>query len=95
MMSDNILSQEEIEALLRGEPIRDEEPQHRSTEDKITDNYLNEMEQDALVKSEIFPSEARQLPFCISWPKGRNNDSVITVINSEELEAELSIHMLQ
>ena len=32
MMSDNILSQEEIEALLRGEPLSSDEPADSSTE---------------------------------------------------------------
>lgn len=48
MMSDNILSQEEIEALLRGEtlePAQADEPQSETID--ISD-YLTEMEQDAL-----------------------------------------------
>ncbi len=48
MMSDNVLSQEEIEALLRGEPIRAEEPATSSSEHQNFDDQLSEMEKDAL-----------------------------------------------
>ena len=50
MMSDNILSQEEIEALLRGEtlePAQADEPEPETETIDISD-YLTEMEQDAL-----------------------------------------------
>lgn len=48
MMSDNILSQEEIEALLRGEPVKAEESTVSSAKVLVTANYLDEVEQDAL-----------------------------------------------
>lgn len=48
MMSDNILSQEEIEALLRGEPIQSEADAAPSPDSIETSDYLDEMEQDAL-----------------------------------------------
>lgn len=48
MMSDNILSQEEIEALLRGEPIQSEADAAPSPDRIETSDYLDEMEQDAL-----------------------------------------------
>ena len=48
MMSDNILSQEEIEALLRGEPIGVENSTVSPAEDIVTADYLDEIEQDAL-----------------------------------------------
>ena len=49
MMSDNILSQEEIEALLRGEPVGELKMlMSSSTDDIRTEDYLDEMEQDAL-----------------------------------------------
>ncbi|MFS0574217.1 flagellar motor switch phosphatase FliY [Sporosarcina sp. 179-K 3D1 HS] len=47
-MSDNILSQEEIEALLRGEPIQSEADAAPSPDSIETSDYLDEMEQDAL-----------------------------------------------
>ncbi|MCG7342878.1 flagellar motor switch phosphatase FliY [Sporosarcina sp. ACRSL] len=47
-MSDSVLSQEEIEALLRGEPIRAEEPATSSSDNQDYDNQLSEMEKDAL-----------------------------------------------
>ena len=48
MMSDNVLSQEEIEALLRGEPIRAEEPITSSSVYQDYNDQLSEMEKDAL-----------------------------------------------
>lgn len=50
MMSDNILSQEEIEALLRGETLEPAaEPEQEANSDEINiRDYLTEMEQDAL-----------------------------------------------
>ena len=52
MMSDNILSQEEIEALLRGEtlePAQADEPEPETETETIDiSDYLTEMEQDAL-----------------------------------------------
>ena len=48
MMSDNVLSQEEIEALLRGEPIRAEEPVTSSSVYQDYNDLLSEMEKDAL-----------------------------------------------
>ena len=48
MMSDNILSQEEIEALLRGEPLQSDEPADSTNKKIVTSDYLDEMEKDAL-----------------------------------------------
>jgi flagellar motor switch protein FliN/FliY len=48
MMSDNILSQEEIEALLRGEPLPISEPTDLAPKSIATEDYLDAMEQDAL-----------------------------------------------
>ncbi|MBE1553453.1 flagellar motor switch phosphatase FliY [Sporosarcina limicola] len=47
-MSDNILSQEEIEALLHGEPLQSEETMLTSAKEAKTKEYLKEMERDAL-----------------------------------------------
>ncbi|MBO0585774.1 flagellar motor switch phosphatase FliY [Sporosarcina sp. E16_8] len=47
-MSDNILSQEEIEALLRGEPLSIDEPEDSTTKEILTADYLDDMERDAL-----------------------------------------------
>ena len=48
MMSDNILSQEEIEALLRGEPLSSDEPKDSTERGIVTADYLDDMEKDAL-----------------------------------------------
>ncbi len=48
MMSDNILSQEEIEALLRGETLEPADTTEPEPEFIDISNYLTEMEQDAL-----------------------------------------------
>lgn len=48
MMSDNILSQEEIEALLRGETLEPAETTDPESETIDINDYLTEMEQDAL-----------------------------------------------
>ncbi|MBO0603041.1 flagellar motor switch phosphatase FliY [Sporosarcina sp. E16_3] len=47
-MSDNILSQEEIEALLRGDPLSSDEPKKSSAIEIVTADYLDDMEKDAL-----------------------------------------------
>ncbi|ARJ40505.1 flagellar motor switch phosphatase FliY [Sporosarcina ureae] len=47
-MSDNILSQEEIEALLRGETLEPAQADERESETIDIKDYLTEMEQDAL-----------------------------------------------
>ena len=48
MMSDNILSQEEIEALLRGETLEPAQADEAESETVDIRDYLTEMEQDAL-----------------------------------------------
>lgn len=48
MMSDNILSQEEIEALLRGETLEPAQADEPESETIDISDYLTEMEQDAL-----------------------------------------------
>lgn len=48
MMSDNILSQEEIEALLRGETLEPAEAIEPESEELNIQDYLTDMEQDAL-----------------------------------------------
>lgn len=48
MMSDNILSQEEIEALLRGETLDSGAEANLTNDELLIEDYLDEMERDAL-----------------------------------------------
>lgn len=89
MMSDNILSQEEIEALLRGEPVGTEESEVSSTKEIKTEDYLNEMEKDALgeIGNISFGSSATALSALLGQ-KVEITTPTITVIDKESLEAE-------
>ncbi len=89
MMSDNILSQEEIEALLRGEPIGTEESEISSTKEINTEDYLDEMEKDALgeIGNISFGSSATALSALLGQ-KVEITTPTITVIDKESLEAE-------
>ncbi len=86
MMSDNILSQEEIEALLRGETLEPaEQSEPDSAEIQISD-YLTEMEQDALgeVGNISFGSSATALSALLGQ-KVDITTPTISLINRDEL----------
>ena len=89
MMSDNILSQEEIEALLRGEPVGNEDANVTSTVDIRTEDYLDEMERDALgeIGNISFGSSATALSALLGQ-KVDINTPTITVVDKKGLEAE-------
>ena len=89
MMSDNILSQEEIEALLRGEPVQSEDSTVSSAEGLDTNNYLDEMEQDALgeIGNISFGSSATALSALLGQ-KVDITTPTISVVDRETLERE-------
>ena len=89
MMSDNILSQEEIEALLRGEPVRTEDSTVPSTEAIDTADYLDEIEKDALgeIGNISFGSSATALSALLGQ-KVEITTPTISVVHRNELEAE-------
>ncbi|HEX5565236.1 MAG TPA: flagellar motor switch phosphatase FliY [Sporosarcina sp.] len=88
-MSDNVLSQEEIEALLRGEPIRAEETATSSSEHQDFDNQLSEMEKDALgeVGNISFGSSATALSSLLGQ-KVEITTPAISVVDRSMLETE-------
>ncbi|MFS0688089.1 flagellar motor switch phosphatase FliY [Sporosarcina sp. 179-K 8C2 HS] len=88
-MSDNVLSQEEIEALLRGEPIRTEETATSSSEHQDFDNQLSEMEKDALgeVGNISFGSSATALSSLLGQ-KVEITTPAISVVDRSMLETE-------
>ena len=89
MMSDNILSQEEIEALLRGEPLPNSESVVEPEKGVITEDYLDAMEQDALgeIGNISFGSSATALSALLGQ-KVEITTPTISVVSKEELEAE-------
>lgn len=89
MMSDNVLSQEEIEALLRGEPIRAEETATSSSEHQDFDDQLSEMEKDALgeVGNISFGSSATALSSLLGQ-KVEITTPAISVVDRSMLETE-------
>lgn len=89
MMSDNVLSQEEIEALLRGEPIRSETAETPSSDNKDFENELSEMEKDALgeVGNISFGSSATALSSLLGQKVEITTPS-ITVVDQSTLETE-------
>lgn len=89
MMSDNVLSQEEIEALLRGEPIRTEETGTSSSEHQNLDDQLSEMEKDALgeVGNISFGSSATALSSLLGQ-KVEITTPAISVVDHSMLETE-------
>ena len=90
-MSDEMLSQEEIEALLRGETLEEKKPNaNLSEEDTInTDDYLSPMEQDALgeVGNISFGSSATALSALLGQ-KVEITTPDISMINRNKLEEE-------
>ncbi|MDW0111771.1 flagellar motor switch phosphatase FliY [Sporosarcina saromensis] len=88
-MSDNVLSQEEIEALLRGEPLSVDEPATSSSEKEDLDNHLSEMEKDALgeVGNISFGSSATALSSLLGQ-KVEITTPAITVVDRSLLETE-------
>ncbi|MCM3709932.1 flagellar motor switch phosphatase FliY [Sporosarcina luteola] len=88
-MSDNVLSQEEIEALLRGEPIRTEETATSSSEHQNLDAQLSEMEKDALgeVGNISFGSSATALSSLLGQ-KVEITTPEISVVDRSMLEQE-------
>ena len=89
MMSDNVLSQEEIEALLRGEPLPSEEAATSSSENNDLQSHLSEMEKDALgeVGNISFGSSATALSSLLGQ-KVEITTPEITVVNRSLLETE-------
>ena len=89
MMSDNILSQEEIEALLRGEPLSSDEPEDSSPKEIVTADYLDEMEKDALgeIGNISFGSSATALSALLGQ-KVDITTPTISVVDKEALEEE-------
>ncbi|WP_186671234.1 flagellar motor switch phosphatase FliY [Sporosarcina sp. BP05] len=88
-MSDNILSQEEIEALLRGEPFSSDEPKKSSPKEIVTADYLDDMEKDALgeIGNISFGSSATALSALLGQ-KVDITTPTISVVNKEALEEE-------
>lgn len=89
MMSDNILSQEEIEALLRGESIDTGAEAEQQIQGISTDDYLDEMEQDALgeIGNISFGSSATALSGLLGQ-KVEITTPAISVIDRNDLETE-------
>lgn len=89
MMSDNILSQEEIEALLRGEPLSSDEPGDSSPKEIVTADYLDDMERDALgeIGNISFGSSATALSALLGQ-KVDITTPTISVVDKEALEEE-------
>ncbi len=89
MMSDNILSQEEIEALLRGEPNLGEESDSTTDGEVKTEDYLDDMERDALgeIGNISFGSSATALSALLGQ-KVEITTPTITVIDRSSLETE-------
>ncbi|MDV6376706.1 flagellar motor switch phosphatase FliY [Sporosarcina sp. GW1-11] len=88
-MSDNILSQEEIEALLRGETLEPAEPSEPA---KINiDEYLTDMEQDALgeIGNISFGSSATALSALLGQ-KVDITTPTISLIKRDELDKEFT-----
>ncbi|KAA0967072.1 flagellar motor switch phosphatase FliY [Sporosarcina sp. ANT_H38] len=88
-MSDNILSQEEIEALLRGEPLQSEEPADSTNKQIVTSDYLDDMEKDALgeIGNISFGSSATALSALLGQ-KVEITTPTISVVDKETLEEE-------
>ncbi|REB10169.1 flagellar motor switch phosphatase FliY [Sporosarcina sp. BI001-red] len=88
-MSDNILSQEEIEALLRGESIDTGAEAEQETKGISTDDYLDAMEQDALgeIGNISFGSSATALSGLLGQ-KVEITTPTISVIDRNDLETE-------
>lgn len=89
MMSDNVLSQEEIEALLRGEPLPSEEAATSSSDTDDLQGHLSEMEKDALgeVGNISFGSSATALSSLLGQ-KVEITTPEITVVDRSLLETE-------
>lgn len=91
MMSDEMLSQEEIEALLRGETIEDKSSETTTSEDGTlnVEDYLNPMEQDALgeVGNISFGSSATALSALLGQKVDITTPN-ISMINRNKLEEE-------
>lgn len=92
MMSDDMLSQEEIEALLRGETLEDkmtDEPTSDHVEDMSIENYLSPIEQDALgeVGNISFGSSATALSALLGQKVDITTPS-LSMIDRNKLEEE-------
>ena len=87
MMSDGTLSQEEIEALLSGIPLESDEK--KASTDLLTNDYLNEIEQDALgeIGNISFGSSATALSALLGQ-KVDITTPTTTIVNKEILESE-------
>lgn len=91
MMSDNILSQEEIEALLRGETLEPAEEAPAAGEEIQIGDYLTDMEQDALgeVGNISFGSSATALSALLGQKVDITTPS-LSLIAHDDLEKEFS-----
>jgi len=89
MMSNDILSQEEIEALLRGEPIGSDKVLETPKGEFTTDTYLTAMEQDALgeIGNISFGSSATALSALLG-KKVEITTPTITVVDKAKIEKE-------
>jgi flagellar motor switch protein FliN/FliY len=89
MMSDDILSQEEIEALLRGEPLDRENNLNPTSLGFSTEDYLDAMEQDALgeIGNISFGSSATALSALLGQKVSITTPS-ISVVDKTMLEEE-------
>lgn len=87
MVSDDMLSQDEIDALLRG--TDDSEPELNETEEQNVEDYLSSMEQDALgeVGNISFGSSATALSTLLNQ-KVDITTPTVSVISRRELEEE-------
>lgn len=90
-MSDEMISQEEIDALLRGESLVDKQPVNEAAadDDVRVEDYLNEMEQDALgeIGNISFGSSATALSSLLGQKVDITTPS-ISMINRNKLEEE-------
>src|SRR3954471_20205298 len=88
-MNDGMLSQEEIEALLRGESLDDMKTVSSSTQNLNVNDYLESFEQDALgeIGNISFGSSATALSALLGQ-KVEINTPTITVVDKKGLEAE-------
>ncbi|WP_432355878.1 flagellar motor switch phosphatase FliY [Sporosarcina sp. A2] len=88
-MSDNILSQEEIEALLRGETLDSGAEANLTNDELLIEDYLDEMERDALgeIGNISFGSSATALSALLGQ-KVEITTPTISVIDRNKLETE-------
>jgi flagellar motor switch protein FliN len=89
MMSDDMLSQDEIDALLRGSADQDSEEESNSTDEIVTEDYLSVIEQDALgeIGNISFGSSATALSTLLNQ-KVEITTPKVSIIDRDNLENE-------